>query len=201
MGVIKVLGRAFRRSSTVAATEPEGAALDAAHRRPDFRAVFDAESSYVWNTLVRLGVQSRDLEDVAHEVFIAVHRHLAEYDPRRPLRPWLFGITLRTAMRYRALARHRREVIESELDAIDPGPAADEQLDRAQERAVVNEALAALDLDLRTTFVMFEVDGHNAPEIAQVLGIPVNTVYSRLRRGRERFRAAASQIRARRKMA
>src|SRR4051794_14126850 len=99
---------------------------------PSFRALFEREGSYVWNSLKRLGVQDRDLEDLSHEVFITVHRRLADYDPARPLRPWLFGICLRTAMRYRELARHRREVMGDEVDAADDRPNAEALLQRKQ---------------------------------------------------------------------
>jgi len=57
----------------------------------DFQDVYRREISYVVHTLRRLGVHSAELEDVAHDVFLAVHRHFAERDAARPLRPWLFG--------------------------------------------------------------------------------------------------------------
>ncbi len=165
--------------------------------RPSLRTVFETESSFVFSTLFRLGVQPRDVEDVAHEVFITVHRRLDGYDPSRPLRPWLFGIALRTALRYRALARHRREVIDDGFDVADPAPGADEQVMLAQARAILREAMAALDEDLRAPFEMYEVAGGDAREIASALGIGINTFYSRLRRSRARFREVVRRIRER----
>ncbi len=53
-----------------------------------FRAIYDANVDYVHATLRRLGVTSAEVEDVAHDVFVAVVRHLHAYDPARPLRPW-----------------------------------------------------------------------------------------------------------------
>ena len=167
---------------------------------PPFRAIFDAESSYVWNTLKRLGVQERDVEDLTHEVFITVHRRLADYDPSRPLRPWLFGISLRVAMRYRELARHRREVMSTDLEAVDQAPRADELLDRKRAQDLVLQALEALDLERRAVFVMHEIDGEGIPEVAEALGIPLNTAYSRLRRARELFAASVKRLQLRRGM-
>ena len=63
----------------------------------DFRKLFDAESAYVWKTLRRLGVAPSDIEDVASNVWLVVHRRLDSYDGTKPLRPWLFGIAFRVA--------------------------------------------------------------------------------------------------------
>ena len=95
-----------------AAESLPSAAVSTVTPPPNFRRIFEAESSYVLRTLHRLGVQERDVEDLAHEVFITVHRRLPDYDASRPLRPWIFGIALRTAMRYREPA------VEASLESI-----------------------------------------------------------------------------------
>ena len=74
---------------------------------PDFGTFFDREFSYVWNTLRRLGIHERDVEDISHEVFLRVYGQWAAYDPSRAARPWLFGFAYRAAADYRRLARHR----------------------------------------------------------------------------------------------
>lgn len=166
----------------------------------EFRAIFDAEHGYVWNTLRRLGVREADLKDQCQEVFLVIHGLLPDYDPSRPIRPWLFGIAYRIALRYRALARHRREAFEEVDDRADAAPRADEQLEAAQRRAVVLEAVESIDLPRRAVFVMSEIDGATMPEIAETLAIPVNTAYSRLRLAREEFAAAVQRIRAQRRV-
>jgi RNA polymerase sigma-70 factor (ECF subfamily) len=176
---------------------PPGDPLLGPAKRPDFTTIFQTECSYMWNTLRRLGVQERDVEDVAHDVFVAVHRRLDSYDPTRPLKPWLFGIAFRVASDYRRLARHRRELMDDTFEAVDGAPPADEQLETEQARRLVLEALDALDLDKRAVFVMHELDGHAMPAIAIALGIPVNTAYSRLRLARETFATAVKRIRLR----
>jgi len=65
---------------------------------------------YVWKTLRRLGVPPQDLEDLVHDLFVVVHRHLGDYDPTRPVRPWLFGIAVRIVADFRRSARNVREV-------------------------------------------------------------------------------------------
>ena len=64
---------------------------------PSLTDIYAAEVRWLWRVLWRLGVPERDLEDVAHDVFVVVHRKLPDYDPTRPLRPWLFGICFRVA--------------------------------------------------------------------------------------------------------
>lgn len=164
----------------------------------DFRVLFERECSYVVASLRRLGVQERDLEDVAHEVFVAIHRRLGEYDPARPLRPWIFAFAYRFASDYRKLARHRRERIEDTVgDEVDEAEGPEARIDAARARALVIQALDALDLDKRAVMVMHEIDGVPIPEVATALGIPLNTAYSRLRLAREQFAQAARRLQAR----
>jgi RNA polymerase sigma-70 factor (ECF subfamily) len=165
---------------------------------PDFREIFRTECSYVFHSLRRLGVHERDLEDVAHEVFLAIHRKLPEYDPSRPLRPWIFAFAFRFAADYRKLARHRREKLADDHgEAPDSRESVDDRIDAERSRRLVLDALEALDLDKRAVFVMHEIDGNAMPAIATTLGIPVNTAYSRLRLAREQFAAAVKRLKSR----
>jgi len=164
----------------------------------DFRELFQAECSYVFHSLRRLGVHERDLEDVAHEVFLVIHKKLHEYDPSRPLRPWIFAFAYRFAADYRKLARHRREQIRDEApETVDAGPDVGDRIDAERSRKLVLEALDALDLDKRAVFVMHEIDGTPIPAVATALGIPLNTAYSRLRLAREAFTAQVKRLRLR----
>lgn len=153
-----------------------------------FRAIYDANVDYVHATLRRLGVSSAEVEDVAHDVFVAVHRHLHEYDPTRPMRPWLFGFAYRMARDHRRLARHKNEVASPpEIDPRDDAPLPDEHLEGARARALCHKALDAMDFEKRAVLVMFDIDGLTAQEIADHLGIPLNTAYSRIRLARGEF--------------
>lgn len=172
--------------------------LSPARRAEVFRALFWSEFSYVCHSLRRLGVRRHELEDVAHDVFVAVVRHMDVYDPGRPLRPWLFGFAFRVALDHRRLARHRHEVVGVEAEAIDDAPGADAQIEAQQARRLVAEALGAIELDRRAVFVMHDLDGHPMREIANALAIPINTAFSRLRLARGEFRDAVARIRLRR---
>jgi RNA polymerase sigma-70 factor (ECF subfamily) len=160
----------------------------AAELSPDFRRVFESEFGYVCRALRRLGVRDADLKDVAQELFVTVHAQLPRYDAARPLRPWLFSFALRYAANYRRLARNRDHVPEEHA----LGHEADHHDVLA--RDLVLRALATLDFDRRTVIVMHDLEGFDAPEISSQLGVPLNTVYSRLRLARAELRAAVGSL-------
>lgn len=165
---------------------------------PEFPAVYRAEFAYVWKTLRRLGVAPSDLEDVSHDLFVVVHRHLADYDSHRPIRPWLFGIAVRVVADYRRAARRVAARLSPDgiADGVDP-PRAEEKVAAAEARDLLLKALDTLDLDRRAVFVMHELDDLPVPEIASALGIPLNTAYSRLRLARADVAACAQRLRSR----
>lgn len=163
---------------------------------PSLGGIYEAHFDHVWLTLRRLGVRQADIEDLAHDVFVVVHRRLDSYDPTRPLRPWLSGICYRVASDHRRLARHRREVPDAgrpEPGGREPDP--ERQAQALEARDEVLDALDALDPDQRLVLVMHDIDGFSAPEIAAGLDVPLNTCYSRLRLGRKRFAQAVRRAR------
>jgi RNA polymerase sigma-70 factor (ECF subfamily) len=166
--------------------------------RPDIGAIFDEHFDFVWNTLRRLGVRAEDIEDLAHEVFLKVYGRLDDYDSSRPFRPWLAGFVCRVAADHRRLARHRVEVYGSHVEAQAPVIAADERIQAADDRSLLYTALAALDFDRRAVLVLHDVDEVPVPSIAEELGIPLNTAYSRLRLAREELATAVKRLRRRR---
>jgi RNA polymerase sigma-70 factor (ECF subfamily) len=167
----------------------------ASRSTPDLGAIFDQHFDYVWATLRRLGVRDADREDLVHEVFLKVHARLNDYDPERPLRPWLFGFAYRVAADYHRLARHRVEVLGDTAEAQATAEPADERIARIERRDLFLEALRSLDLDRRAVLIMHDLDEVPIPEIAEMLGIPLNTAYSRLRLAREQLAAAAMRLR------
>ena len=168
--------------------------------RPSFQAVYQAEFTYVWNTLRRLGVRGADQKDVAHDVFVIAYRRFDEYDASRPVRPWLFGIAFRVVAHLRRDEKTKPAASESvsvdDLFSSEPGP--EEDLRVQQDRELVVQAMGELDLDKRAVFVMHEIDGCAMPEIARELSIPLNTAYSRLRLARRDFVEAVKRQQARR---
>lgn len=162
-----------------------------------FQQIYEQEFGYVWRLIRRFGGRERDREDLAHDVFVAVHRSLERYDRARPLRPWLFGFVFRVVSDYRRKAGFQREVPVDEHHTASTPPEALDRLEAAERRALVAAGLERIPLDQRVVFVMHEMEGESVPEIARTLGISDNTCYSRLRLGRERFTRAVRAIAAR----
>lgn len=168
-------------------TPPEKAAL--------FRATFETEHRYVWNSLRRLGVRERDLPDVTHDVFMAFFRVLDGFDRERPIKPFLFGIAFRVASDYRRLGRNKNEFLDEPEDRRDSTPNAESAVSRSEDRTLVQEALAEIEPERRAVFIMHDIDETSMPEIAEALGIPLNTGYSRLRLARQDFKEAVRKAR------
>jgi RNA polymerase sigma-70 factor (ECF subfamily) len=162
-------------------------------RTPTFRALYDEHVDFVWRNLRRLGVSEADVEDRTQEVFVVAHRRYTEFEDRgHGPRAWLFQIVIRVASDAR---RHRRRHPEDPDGGHAVGRAS---IDATQQDAILRReqlsrldaALSAIDVGRRAVLVMHEIEEMTAPEIAQALGIPLNTVYSRLRVGRTELEQA-----------
>lgn len=165
--------------------------------RPTVREVFDEHAGYVWRTFRHLGIPDADVEDLCQEVFVVVHRKLGEFEGRSSLKTWLYGICLRVASDHR-----RRAHVRNERAQADPAEhlAAEGELRpdaRAEARTSLQALLAELDEDKRTVLVLYELEGLTMKEVAEVVGCPLQTAYSRLHAARERVLALVSAARAR----
>jgi RNA polymerase sigma-70 factor (ECF subfamily) len=156
--------------------------------------VYRDHMEFVWRTCRYLGVHPADCEDVVHEVFIVVKRRLPAYDRAHSMRSWLAGITRRKVLHYhRGRARTERKIAEAPPPAPDDG-GPEKAVSRREAAAAVREFLAALDPDKRDVFVLCELEGLSAPEMAPVLGANVNTIYSRLRSARQAFERHVARL-------
>jgi RNA polymerase sigma-70 factor (ECF subfamily) len=162
---------------------------------PDLGAIFDENFDYVWATMRRLGVREADREDLVHEVFLKVHARLADYDGTRPLRPWLFGFAYRVAADHRRLARHKVEVLGDPTEAVASNLPADQRIEATEARELLLAALDSLALDRRAILVMHDLDEVPMPQVAELIDVPLNTAYSRLRLAREQLANAVRRLR------
>lgn len=161
-----------------------------------FQELYRRETAPVRGFLRRMGAPSLHLEDLVHDVFVIAYQRLADYDRSRPARPWLFGIALRRHWSFSQRVAVRREV-DAELEGVaDHGPGPDQRLDERERSGLLLGAIQQLDLDQRAAFVMHHLEGCTAPQVAEALGVPLNTVYSRLRRARERVERAVREAQA-----
>jgi RNA polymerase sigma-70 factor (ECF subfamily) len=138
-----------------------------------------------------------DAEDLVQETYIRALRFRVQFTPGTNLKAWLFRILTNTFIN--AYRKRARQPQTAELDDVDefslyrrmsrdtPGS---NNADPEQEfldgivSAEVKEALAALPEKFRTT-VLLDVEGFSYKEIADMVGVPIGTVMSRLHRGRK----------------
>lgn len=159
----------------------------------DAAAVHAAHGGFLWATLQRLGGRGGDLDDLYQEVFVVVHQRLGDYDPARPLRPWLFGVCVRVVAAWRRRAWRRREQLTDEApERRAPGDPEERAAAASQQRAL-QSILDELDLERRAVFVMYEIDELPCEQIAEMIGVPVGTVHSRLHTARKEFQRAAER--------
>ena len=158
----------------------------------DLRAAFREHHDFVWRSLAHLGVMDEWIDDAVQDVFVVAHRRRDAFDGRAPVRHWLYGIARNIALKYRerrARAATRESAL-AERPAV--GTSGEAELSRVEAASFVERFLARLDPDQRAVFVLADIEGHSAAEIAALVGSNVNTVYSRLRLARRRFEQAVA---------
>jgi len=188
---VPAAGSAEGRSSDEPGRGDPLAARDAPVPAPpsfDFPAVYAQEFDFACRSLRLLGVPTEGIEDAAQDVFGIVSRRLAEFDGRASLRTWLFAIVQRVAANQRRTQRRKQQPLQPlspSAAASDPSP--EDCARAAQAASLVQRFCDGLDVGRRTVFVLALMEDVPAREIAPLLGIPLFTVYSRIRSLREQL--------------
>lgn len=160
-----------------------------------FADVYRAHHAFVWQTLRCLGVVDSALDDAVQDVFVVVYRRLPEFEGRAAIKTWLFEIVRRVASRYRTRAQ-KDAARTFEL----PELRGEDDLDAAVDRALAVELLRAfadtLDEDRLRVFVLSEFGQMRGREIAEALGVNLNTVYARLKSAQRQLDRLTTRLRA-----
>lgn len=159
----------------------------AGEREAAFTEVFEAFRSRVLSLCLHLTGSPADAEDAAQEVFLAVFRELPGFRGECRVSTWIYRITVRTAIRVKTRTPRTAPL---DLDpAVEPP---DPALGR-ERRRLVARALSRLSADHRAVLGLFSLEGLSHREIAETLGIPEGTVWSRLHLARKKL---ASELKA-----
>jgi RNA polymerase sigma-70 factor (ECF subfamily) len=154
-------------------------------------ALYDRHHEPLLRFLTRLTGTSSDLEDLVQATFLEVHRSSKRFRGAAAVRTWIFAIAVN--LYRRARKREYSDAAKVELGrnaaplAIVPGP--DEAMERRQLVRQVERAMQALPLDLRTAFLMCDVEEMRGVDAARALGIREGTLWRRLHDARKRLRA------------
>jgi len=159
---------------------------------PDIYAVY---FGFVWRCLRGHGVPERLLDDASQEVFVAVHRRLPEFRGESSVRTWLYGIVRFVALNQRRGERRRGVVLSFDAEPVSTAPSPDERAQDREAAAFVARFVAGLDDKKRDVFVLAMLEQMTIPEVAETIGVPLNTAYTRLRAVRQEFTQALGRFR------
>lgn len=154
----------------------------------EVRAAYLEHGPYLHRAARYLGVAPADVDDVVHEVFLVAHRRWHELDRGGNRRTLLYGICMRVASAHRRRAHRRYEVSMPEVPERPADGDGERSLEAARDRARLLAALDQLDDDKRVAVVLFDVEEQPMEAVAEAMGVPLKTAYSRLYAGRRRLR-------------
>lgn len=166
-----------------------------------FEVLLERHRQPVFNFLVRFVRNRTTAEDLLQEVFLRVVRNAQRFRPRAKFTTWLYTIARNLAIDHARKAKHRRtasldrplrgdeEQGMTYLDLVPAkGPISDGRMADRQFAASLYEALGELPPEQREVFLMREHQALTFREISEIVGVPVNTVKSRMRYALEGLR-------------
>jgi RNA polymerase sigma-70 factor (ECF subfamily) len=160
------------------------------------RALVHDHYPFVWRTLRALGLGDADVDDAAQQVMCVLARRIAEVRPGAE-RAFLFSTATSVVGTWRRSVRRHPQGSEVGLEALPaPIPSTEELIDERRAHEVLQQIIHTMPVELRVAFVLYEVEEMTTPAIASIIGVPVGTVASRLRRARELFQAIAKRMQA-----
>lgn len=178
-----------------------------AERRPEaLERFFDVYFDRVYGYVRRLVKDEHAAEDLTQDIFMHLHRALSSYDPRRPLRPWVFTIATNKVRDYWSSRTFQDRAAAGSVDedddrgprarreSSDPGPGPRERLGQAELGEAVARAIAALPEGLRQTFLLRYREELSFADIARMVDRNEVAVRKRYSRALEELRDALGPI-------
>jgi RNA polymerase sigma-70 factor (ECF subfamily) len=157
-------------------------------------ALVKGHYDFIWRLLRRMGLSAPDCDDAAQQVFLVALSPRERKVEAGSERSFLFGAALRVCQEFRRKRTRnlQHEPVSPELLA--PGHQPDELSARQEAWRRLQTILEAMPEEVRVAFILFELEGMTAPEISALADVPVGTVASRLRRGRDLFQSAVRAL-------
>jgi len=147
------------------------------------RRLYEASHQNVYRLVVRMvGVQSA--ADVTQQVFLQVFRKISQFSGRSQFGTWIYRVAVNESLQHLRKSK-RLQMQRIEQEPVDRSPNKHENIDNKE---LLEQALAQLEPELRSTFLLREIEGLSYDEIARALEIPEGTVGSRLNRARRELK-------------
>jgi RNA polymerase sigma-70 factor, ECF subfamily len=153
--------------------------------RAAFEALVQAAQHRIYGLALRMLRNRAEAEEVAQEVFLRVHRSIAEFRGEAKLSTWLYGIASRLCLnRLGRVERRARAVPDDLTDVADASADPVGSLESAELMRALEVAIGELPDERRIVVILRDIQGLAYDEIAAALGIELGTVRSRLHRAR-----------------
>lgn len=183
-------GTIFRRSLEGPGITPLEATMEDVPAPIDIQAIYSDHAPFIGRLIRRLTGDGPHTDDLLQETFIVLSRKPDALADRSAARPFLYGIARRLCMRHNRASRRLaffRDRLSAEPQRAGGTEPPDEGIERRERAAAVRAVMESLPLKQREVFVLFELEGLDGQAIAELVGIPVNTVWTRLHQARTNF--------------
>lgn len=148
-----------------------------------FNQIMRNHEDRVFSVCLRIMGNRDHALDATQETFLTAFRKAGQFQGNSALGTWIYRIAVNTC--YDQLRRQKRRRADPIPDHLDPADhSAEEAVNSAGLRPEIERALAAIPEDFRSAVILSDIEGLGLTEVAEILGIPVGTVKSRVFRGR-----------------
>ena len=162
----------------------------------DFRAIYERWFDEVSRWIRAMGGPEADREDLVQDVFLVVHRRLVDFDGQN-VAGWLYQIARHRVRDFRRLLWVKHMLFGSVplSESLTKGGASPaDSLETKEKRKTLERLLGKLNESERAALVLFEIDGYSGEEIAEIQGVPINTVWARIHKARKKLKASLAKI-------
>ena len=129
-----------------------------------------------------------DASDIAQEAFMRAYRSIGTFDESRPFYPWMYRITRNLCMNHLSSSKNRIGCVEDEDLIPDRACGPEEQAIRKENLSDIERAISCLPEQHREILVLKHFQDCSYNDIAEILGIPIGTVMSRLYNARMKLK-------------
>lgn len=169
--------------------------------RAALEALLDRHQRQVYRFGLKMCRDEEDAKDVVQETLLAMARNVRDFRGASSVSTWLYSIARSFCIKKRRRSKFAPEhedqltAVEAEVQRVaDPGRLQDDSLAGRQIEAALERAIASLDPMYREILVLRDVEGLTAPEVAEVTGLTVEAVKSRLHRARLQVRELVAPL-------
>jgi RNA polymerase sigma-70 factor (ECF subfamily) len=153
-----------------------------------FEYILSFYEKAIYNYCLRILKNSTHAKDVTQETFIKVYTHRKKIDPEKNIKTWIFTIATNTAYDF---LRSKKRKMEISLDEEFETNSSFETYYQSKEEGLISDvdkALTQIKSEYKKVLLLFYQQGFEYKEIAEILGMPINTVKTHISRGREQLK-------------